>query len=36
MTGNYIVSASAITQFQFLFSAGNIAAGTIRVYGIAK
>ena len=29
-------SASAITGFQFFFSSGNIASGSIRLYGIAK
>lgn len=29
-------SLTAVNAFQFLFSAGNIASGTIRVYGIAK
>jgi hypothetical protein len=28
--------ATAVNAFRFLFSAGNIASGTIRVYGIAK
>ncbi len=29
-------STTAVTAFQFLMSSGNIASGTIRVYGIAK
>jgi hypothetical protein len=29
-------STSAVDGFRFLFSSGNIASGTIRVYGIAK
>lgn len=29
-------SATAVNAFQFLFSSGNIASGTIRVYGVAK
>jgi hypothetical protein len=29
-------STTAVNAFQFLFSSGNIASGTIRVYGIAK
>ncbi len=29
-------STTAITAIRFLFSSGNIASGTIRVYGIAK
>jgi hypothetical protein len=27
---------SAVTQFQFLMSSGNIASGTITVYGLAQ
>ena len=30
------ISTSAVDRFQFLFSSGNIAEGTIRVYGIPK
>jgi hypothetical protein len=29
-------STTAVTGFRFLFSSGNIASGTIRVYGLAK
>lgn len=29
-------STTAVNAFQFLFSAGNIASGTIRSYGVAK
>jgi hypothetical protein len=29
-------SLTAVNAFQFLFSSGNIASGTIRVYGLAK
>lgn len=29
-------SATAVDAFQFLFSSGNIASGTIRIYGVAK
>lgn len=29
-------TTTAITQIQFLMSSGNIASGTIRIYGIAK
>lgn len=35
LTGAY-VSTTAVTAFQFFMSTGNIASGTIRVYGIAK
>ena len=35
MIGTYL-SATAVTAFQFLMSSGNIAVGTIRVYGIEK
>lgn len=35
VTGVYH-STTAITAFQFLMSSGNIASGTIRVYGVAK
>jgi hypothetical protein len=35
MGGLYLVT-TAITQFQVIFSTGNIASGTIRVYGIVK
>jgi hypothetical protein len=35
VTGVYLAT-TAITGMQFLFSAGNIASGTVRVYGIAK
>ena len=34
-TGIYL-STTAVTAVRFLFSSGNIASGTIRVYGIAK
>lgn len=30
------VSTTAVNAFRFLFSSGNIASGTIRVYGLAK
>jgi hypothetical protein len=33
--GQYL-STTAVNAFRFLMSAGNIASGTIRVYGIAK
>lgn len=35
MRGAYEVT-TAVNAFQFLFSSGNIASGTIRVYGIQK
>ncbi|MEO7398394.1 MAG: hypothetical protein ABIW84_07510 [Ilumatobacteraceae bacterium] len=35
VTGSY-QSTTAVTAVQFYFSSGNIASGTIRVYGIAK
>jgi len=35
LSGAYL-STTAVNAFQFLFSSGNIASGTIRVYGIAK
>lgn len=35
VTGRY-VSTTAVTGVRFLMSAGNIASGTIRVYGLAK
>jgi hypothetical protein len=31
-----VLSVGAVNAFRFLFSSGNIASGTIRVYGIAK
>lgn len=34
-SGAYEIT-TAVNAFQFLFSSGNIASGTIRVYGIAK
>jgi len=34
--GGIYTSATAVNAFRFLFSTGNIASGTIRVYGIAK
>jgi hypothetical protein len=33
--GQYTVTGSSVNAFQFLFSSGNIASGTIRCYGIA-
>ena len=35
ISGMYL-STTALTAIRFLFSSGNIASGTIRVYGIAK
>ena len=35
LVGRY-VSTTAVNAFQFLYSSGNIASGTIRVYGLAK
>lgn len=35
-TKGLYLSTTAVNAFQFLFSSGNIASGTIRVYGIAK
>lgn len=35
MRGQYLAS-TAVDGFRFLFSSGNIASGTIRVYGIAN
>lgn len=34
--GGKYLSTTAVDAFQFLMSSGNIASGTIRVYGIAK
>ena len=34
--GGQYTSLTAVNAFQFLFSSGNIASGTIRVYGLAK
>jgi hypothetical protein len=34
--GNYHVAGAAVNAFRFLMASGNIASGTIRVYGIAK
>lgn len=34
--GGSYVSTTAVTAIRFLMSAGNIAAGTIRMYGVAK
>lgn len=34
--GGYYISATAVNAMRFLFSSGNIASGTIRVYGVAK
>lgn len=34
--GGYYISATAVNAMRFLFSSGNIASGTIRVYGIKK
>ena len=36
MDGYWTTSGSAVDGVRFLFSSGNIASGTIRVYGIAK
>lgn len=36
MTTGIYNATTAITQIRFLFSSGNIASGTIRVYGISK
>ena len=33
--GNYAVTGTAITYFRLLMSSGNIASGTVRVYGVA-
>lgn len=33
---NWVTSGTAATAIQFLMSSGNIASGTIRIYGIAK
>lgn len=35
IAGQY-TSATAVDAFRFLFASGNIASGTIRVYGVAK
>lgn len=35
-TNGVYKSTTAVNAFRFLFSSGNIASGTIRVYGIAK
>jgi hypothetical protein len=35
MQGAYM-SASRVRGLRFLMSAGNIASGTIRIYGVAK
>ncbi len=32
----YITLGTALTALQFLFNSGNIASGTIRIYGLAK
>lgn len=34
--GGFYRSTTAVNAFQLLFSSGNIASGTIRVYGLAK
>lgn len=34
--GGYYRSTTAVNAFQFFFASGNIASGTIRVYGVAK
>ena len=34
--GGYLNTTTAITQVQFKMSSGNIAAGTIKLYGISK
>jgi hypothetical protein len=34
--GRYITDAGAINGFRFLFAAGNIASGTISMYGLRK
>lgn len=34
--GNYIGSNNAVNAIQFLFSSGNIASGTFRLYGIVN
>lgn len=36
MDGSWKTAASAVDGVRFLFSAGNIASGTIRVYGVTK
>ena len=36
MDGQWKTSGSAVDGVRFLFSSGNIASGTIRVYGVAK
>ncbi len=33
---NFVLNTAAVNAFQFLFSSGNIASGTIRVYGVEK
>jgi hypothetical protein len=32
----YYISATAVNAMRFLFSSGNVASGTIRIYGVAK
>lgn len=36
VSGAYTVTASAVNAIRFLMSSGNIASGTIRMYGLAK
>jgi hypothetical protein len=36
VSAKYAVSGSAMNAMQFLMSSGNIASGTIRIFGIAK
>lgn len=34
--GTWVTTGTAVTALKFLMSSGNIASGTIRIYGIAK
>jgi hypothetical protein len=36
MCNGIYISTTAVTAIRFLFSSGNIASGTIRIYGVAK
>lgn len=36
LAGGYYTPTTALTALQFLMSTGNIASGTIRIYGVAK
>jgi len=36
LNGGVYVSHTAVTALRFLYSSGNIASGTIRIYGVAK